>query len=354
LICIRCNRDSKYSERSDGNCPGCGKQFAFEPKRGDKFTDKAFQSAIDRVSSGGKIRWGVEHLHYELARRIRRRPTLVALAWGTVLAIALGVGTGKWLVLLAAMVLVLAFAGWVRMRTQEGMEVALERSVFDLQWTRWCSVHGTPPSVITRAKEAPKPRSLAPDVGDYSFDRAVICDRARTVDLLLANNFHFENNCAVLAMNGYPAHAFDTVRKMLLRNPRLEVYALHDVSVTGCRMAHKLANDADWFKGRAKVIDVGLRPKQALFFRTLCLPALGPVPPGPGLTEREADWLGRFSLELAVMLPEQILKALFRAMTRTDDSDASGGGGGDSGGYTYDDSLTEGADTVDGGADSFG
>jgi hypothetical protein len=27
----------------------------------------------------------------------------------------------------------------------------------------------------------------------------VICDRAQTVDVLLANNFHFENNCAVLS-----------------------------------------------------------------------------------------------------------------------------------------------------------
>ena len=53
----------------------------------------------------------------------------------------------------------------------------------------------------TRGTPAPT-RKLDSDIADYSFDRAVICDRARTVDLLVANNFHFENNCAVLAVDG--------------------------------------------------------------------------------------------------------------------------------------------------------
>jgi hypothetical protein len=34
------------------------------------------------------------------------------------------------------------------------------------------------------------------DVPDYSLDTEVICNRAQTVDLRLANDFHFENNCA--------------------------------------------------------------------------------------------------------------------------------------------------------------
>ena len=72
------------------------------------------------------------------------------------------------------------------------------------------------------------PPKLEPDVADYSFDRAVICDRARTVDLLLANNFHFENNCAVLSVEGYPQRVFETVRTMLKRNPQLRL------TIAGC------------------------------------------------------------------------------------------------------------------------
>ena len=68
MICVRCGKDSNYPERGGRKCPGCGKQFAFEPRDGDPFSDKAFRNAIDRVSSEGRIRFGVEHVRYELAR----------------------------------------------------------------------------------------------------------------------------------------------------------------------------------------------------------------------------------------------------------------------------------------------
>lgn len=103
-------------------------------------------------------------------------------------------------------------------------------------------------------------RSLEPDIADYSFDRAVICDRARTVDILLANNYHFENNCAVLSVEGYPAGPFETVLGMLKRNPKLQVFALHDATPVGCRLAHRLATEPEWFAGQTRVIDVGLHP----------------------------------------------------------------------------------------------
>ena len=67
----------------------------------------------------------------------------------------------------------------------------------------------TATNMDTRGTPTPK-RTFDSDIADYSFDRAVICDRARTADLLIANNFHFENNCAVLSVDGYPPHAFET------------------------------------------------------------------------------------------------------------------------------------------------
>src|SRR5687768_6896319 len=73
MKCIRCGTDSKYKDRSDGKCPGCSNRFAFEPKKGDRFTDAAFKAAIDAVSAQGQVRWGVEHLFYELCRRQARR-----------------------------------------------------------------------------------------------------------------------------------------------------------------------------------------------------------------------------------------------------------------------------------------
>src|SRR5262249_35438383 len=116
----------------------------------------------------------------------------------------------------------------------------LDRSKFGNLWDRWVDVHGRPENVIVRVPDPPTPANLESDIGDYSFDRAVICDRARTVDLLVANNFHFENNCAVLSIDGYPKGPFAVIKAMLKRNPRLLVFVVHDSTPEGCRVAHRL------------------------------------------------------------------------------------------------------------------
>ena len=85
MKCIHCQHDCKYPERSDGKCPGCKHRFAFEPRTGDPVTDVLFNSWIEAVSVKGGVRWGVEHLYYEVCRRKRGMrypvPTLCIL-WG--------------------------------------------------------------------------------------------------------------------------------------------------------------------------------------------------------------------------------------------------------------------------------
>jgi DNA-directed RNA polymerase subunit RPC12/RpoP/uncharacterized membrane protein YgcG len=367
MKCIRCGTDSKYSERSGGACPKCHGRFAFEPRNGDPFTDAAFQYAIDAVSAKGQVRWGAEHLYYELARR-QRRKLGCAVVGTTVFAVAalIAAANAKWIAVLLALIAA-AFAAYVwRARTHRF--VKLEQGKFDALLKTWQNVHGAPKSMIvramTRGMPAP-PRALDADIADYSFDRAVICDRARTADVLLANNFHFENNCAVLALDGYPEAQFETVRAMLKRNPRLRVFALHDATPKGCRLAHTLATDAAWFAGQAAVTDVGLRPDQVGAFSGLYRPHREPpVQAGSGISRREAAWLSAQELELAVIRPEQVLKRLYKALSRKDGGDGDGGGGGGGGGdsasnsgeeTTYDrESFTHEASDVDGDGDGFG
>jgi hypothetical protein len=213
-----------------------------------------------------------------------------------------------------------AALGSVVARRRRGWTIP--KSEFDRLWKRWCSIHGTPKGVIVRREplgQAP-PREVESDVSLYSFDRAVICDRTRTVDLLLANNFHFENNCAVLSVDGYPRAAFDTVLAMLRRNPKLRIFALHDCTRDGCALARKLASDPQWFLGQG-VVDVGLRPVHARK-----LPNLIPVKAAPalalGISRDEFDWLSRYNAELAVLRPEQVIRRLFHAMNRAGDDAA--------------------------------
>lgn len=334
MRCVRCNLDSNYKSRTEAGgltCPGCKGTFAFEPHgQRHPFTDAAFQAAILRVSSNGRVRWGVEHLYYELCRTKGSRGMRRVLRW-------------------------LGFA----------KEVPLGREAFDLLWRRWVDAHGTPEALIVR--QPPRPlgtaRPLEPDIPEYSFDRAVICDRARTVDLLIANDFHLENNCAVLSIDGYPPHAFDLVLSMLKKNPRLVVFALHDATLRGCGMAHELANDPKWFRGQGRIVDVGLRPGHAPKLRGLWQrrgPSKAP-PPNPSISPRESAWLAQWALELAAVKPEQVIKRLFKAITAHPEAaperDKSTGMGDAGGGDLYVSDVTiftSETGTSDGGGDSFG
>jgi len=317
MICIRCQSDATYPERKDSRkCPKCGERFAFEPRENDAFSDKAFQNAIDAVSSSGQVKWGVEHLYYELCRK--KKATNVLAIFMVILStiVTLGLIAIKPLLLLVHIPVSL---GLLWLTTRRTIRSEFPRGDFERMWDRWGVVHGKPKSVIARRPQEDKPaRAPEPDIGDYSFDRVVICDRARTVDLLLANNFHFENNCAVLSVGGYPQQAFETVRRMLRRNPRLEVFVLHDITPEGCRLVHRLANDPEWFRGMGvRIVDVGLRPIHAPPFKKLFQASTREIPSGGGISHEEARWLSRHQLELAVIRPEQIVKRLFRAMSQS-------------------------------------
>jgi hypothetical protein len=328
MKCIRCNIDSKFKDRTGKKCPSCHGAFAFEPRAGDLFTDMAFKHAIDIVSANGSVRWGVEHLYYELCRHKKNTSM-----WGCIVifmligAICIGAIFAPSQVhrigftIGGVVALLLAYVCYLVQLDVKFVAVDLEK--FNKMWVRWLEVHGSPDGLIVRRKEAPQARHVEADVGDYSFDRAVICDRARTVDLLLANNFHFENNCAVLSIDGYPPAPFETVRKMLKRNPRLQVFALHDCTPEGCAIAHRLNFDPSWFAGGVRAVDLGLRPHQTKRFKGVFQKTKsGAVQPIHGISPQDADWLSKQTLELAAIRPEQVMKRLFKAINNQGKMDA--------------------------------
>jgi DNA-directed RNA polymerase subunit RPC12/RpoP len=380
MKCIQCHADSKLSERREGNCKSCGHRFAFEPTKRDPFTDGFLHAAIQRVSSDGRVKFHFEHVSYEVWRRQRKKAARSAVVLGTVSLVAAGLcllgisRTLGWLLLASSAVLFL----WSRARQPLGKDPMPRHELLPL-FERYCSTHGTPTGLIETRPEPERTEPFPEELLDYSFDRAVICDRRETVDLLIANNFHFENNCAVLGVDGYPRAAFEPVRRMLRNNPRLLVLVLHDASLAGCRLAYRLRNDPAWFQGLGRVVDVGLRPTHARHLREMAedhSPLLR-IEPTPALTESEARWLAAHSVELSAVLPEQVIKRLFRAVTqaeqRPDDAAMApmyAGDGGATGGDTGSSwskrvevessvavdggSFASDADASDGGGDSFG
>jgi hypothetical protein len=333
--CIHCGSDTKYADRrkNDRRCGACKHPFAFEPKA-DRLTitDPFFQRAIKGVSNDSVVFFTERQLWYEFNRRRQRRGfwrrpwgwvALLSGPGGLVTAVASGsplplvVGAGG-----------VAVAGMMSYRAgRRGPRPAwYPRLSFDLfrnrYLARWIAIHGP----IERLLPPPAPQTdrpppaTAPDLTSYSFDRALVTDRAETAAMLVANNFHFENNCAILSVDGYPYEIAGTVMEMLRRNPALRVFALHDASPDGCALARALREEG-WFPDPSvQVFDLGLRPAQAQRMGTMLSRQQR-----PSLTEEqrrsllpdEMQWLsGGNVAELAAMRPARLMRAAYQGFAR--------------------------------------
>jgi hypothetical protein len=368
MKCVKCQNDAKKKERENGRCPKCNQRFAFDPQNGDPMTDGVFAAAIDRVSSGDRVRFQADHVYYDVRRRYRKTLTgtlvrgVVLAAFFSLFAIFAALSGQSTSSAFMLIVIWTWFVVWLVTAPTLRERRRLPRDNFDALLRRYLDAHGRPKTLI-EPKQWHAPAKLSPIAGAeemlaYSFDRAVICDRADTVDLLIANQFHFENNCAVLGIEGYPPHAFETVRAMLKNNPRLVVLALHDATVEGCTLAYRLRNDRAWFRDGPKVIDLGLRPRHRKQFahQEDKLEQRREVPGALGISADEARWLAHSTLALAVVTPEQVIKRVFQAITVAEDDKSDGAGGAGSGGEGGCSSADIGddADMSDGGGDSFG
>ena len=144
-------------------------------------------------------------------------------------------------------------------------ELLFPSTDLDSWLTKWQRINGKVDKVLTSQQEQIAPKSINPDITAYSFDRLVVCDSANIAKLLIANNFHFENNCAILSITGYPQSIFSTTMEMLRRNPDLKVYAIHDCSSKGVSLVHHLRTSENWFlNSNVTIIDLGLLPRQII------------------------------------------------------------------------------------------
>ncbi len=350
MKCIHCSTDSKYKERAGRKCPKCDHRFAMEPKDGDKLTDGAIKHVLDIAGSNGQVKFLAEHAYLAYCRRhpgwnLNLKPPTAVGSW--LVAAILGVVTATfvkgeftWLVTAIPGFFTLyyfkaGFDTYSASRRAGGATADLAKpslaqrsltlGLFRAYLNRYCEIHGRPKNLIRFDQDEdgvkptkPAKQGLFKEVSHYSFDRAVLCDRADLVDVLIANDFHFENNCAILSFDGHPAPVFDTVRKMLRKNPKLVVLVVHDASLDGCRLAWTLRHHPDWFAKTARIVDVGLRPAHAAHFANQAAELLHPgeVTAGDGIDPAEARWLSRYRLSAAAILPEQLVKRLHAAFAQ--------------------------------------
>jgi hypothetical protein len=210
-------------------------------------------------------------------------------------------------------------------------EVIITYSRFQDWINKWTEINSSIAKMLPPPRDLNASATVSPDVSAYSFDRLVVCDRPEIAQFLIANNFHFENNCAVLSITGYPQSIFDTTMEMLPRNPDLKVYALHDCTPRGIGLVDHLRTSPNWFShSSAIIIDIGLLPRQIIagggsMFVLASKSSAGDaveLPPAirQDLSPEELDWLklGNF-VELESFSPQKMIQILNRGIAGSRD-----------------------------------
>ncbi|MEG4026051.1 hypothetical protein [Microcoleus sp. S13C4] len=222
-------------------------------------------------------------------------------------------------------------------RQQITREIFLVNAAQSNEWLqRWQTVNGTVEKLLPAPRQEALPASIDPEVSAYSFDRAIICDSDEIAQFLIANNVHFENNCAILSISGYPQSIFDTVIEMLRRNADLKVYALHDANPAGVSLVHQLRTSPNWFANQAvTILDLGISPRQILETRDMFVQQSQtmaqsarqlPDTVRQGLTAQELAWLdaGNF-VELESFTPQRLLRVVNYGLAQSGDTQINDG-----------------------------
>lgn len=144
-------------------------------------------------------------------------------------------------------------------------EFLIDRQDFRIWLNRWINVNDFPDKILASPKTSTAQAIPNPRLTAYEFDRVVVCDSPKIAQLLLKNNFHFENNCAVMAIDRYPQNIFAPIKEMLDKTPDLKVFAFHDCSPQGLKMIRHLRTEKIWFPDlEIPIISAGTLPRHIM------------------------------------------------------------------------------------------
>jgi hypothetical protein len=284
MKCIQCNADNDLRDRTrnHGRCCKCKHPFAFEPttmKAKLRFTDGFFAKALADISANDTLYFTRRQLLYLLEKRLLRKARIVPAGCLQLLIILAGFvgmvlvpkGLGGFIpiYLIFSTIFIVSLAVMFERRflrpKKINKRILITDAMLDIWLKRWEQFNGSPARLLS-PPSAPASLAIA-DVGNditaYSFDRVLVCDSVAIAQLLIANNIHFEHNCAVLSIGGYPQAIFATTMAMLRRNPDLQVIALHNCSPPGVALINQLRTSPDWYLDSTQVIfDLGMIPRQ--------------------------------------------------------------------------------------------
>ena len=341
MKCIQCDADNNLKDRTanQGRCKNCNHPFAFEPTTMDvklRFTDGFFAKALADISANDTLYFTPKQLFYLIQKRLTRKEVVAARTSGILsgcVLVLFGFMLGlhlfwTWFILLPLGIYVFLAGSLMSPRRMRLTSHTISKTMLNAWLEQWQRVNPSPAKLLPTPGRAHALTPVDDDVTAYSFDRVLVCDSVAIAQLLIANNIHFEHNCAVLSITGYPRTIFATTMTMLRRNPDLQVIALHNCSPRGMALVHELRTSPDWFAENTPVIfDLGLLPRQIEAARQQAYIQVSTesaqVAQGlsaevrQSLSETELQWLeAGYFVELESFTPQKLMQIVGRGIAR--------------------------------------
>ena len=361
MKCVVCGTKNTLKERqaNKGRCKRCQQPFAFEPSNmgSVNISDSLFDKFIDHISDSKTLYYTEEQLLYLINTRLGQKSKnlqkvgkFIFLAVGVALGVIIWVSSKQLFAAYAVVAIIGIGFFLVTSKQPKAQSFVVSRSQLQGWIRRWTELNRTMGKILPPLSLAQEEAPVSEELRDYSFDRLVVCDRPEIAQMLIANNFHFENNCAVLSFNGYPQSIFTTVMEMLRRNPDLKVYALHDATPSGISLVYQLQTSANWFlSSQVAIYDLGLLPRHSfkishIFLRKSAESAAEakqlPAPVKEKLSAQEIAWLeSGYYVPLDVFSPRKLLQVVSQGIIKSSNMPTGDGSGsfvdGDGSAWTF-------------------
>lgn len=312
MRCPHCATSLTYRQRGNQRCSVCKREFALEPKTQPmKLSDTGLRKLAEKMSANGALFYTpAQVLHYASRKHVAaQKPKTMPV--GCLLIVVLVIGglltnVAPWPVvaLLAAGALLIGWWGIRRQRQRPFYpQLPLTLGVFQQRvLERWREVYGQlPAGLIDQADLHQRRRQPAP--GDL---RAVLlCPEPAILDCLQANDLPARLGLGLLRLTDQPDADEQALLAALRARPSLPLLLLHDASPAGCTLAATIRVRLG-LSERQRVIDLGLRPRQAVAQKLMRLGA----PPPPELLhllrKRVADPAAPPDAARAALQPDEL------------------------------------------------
>ena len=102
------------------------------------------------------------------------------------------------------------------------------------------------------------------EVPDYQYNKVLYVEKTGFMQQLLAANIHKKYDIAIAAGAGFAVHAAKELFAKIEKSIPVKIYCLHDADISGVEIARTLGKKLLFEDYRVEVIDLGLRPQEAI------------------------------------------------------------------------------------------